>query len=113
MTGAGGPRAPSALATWADPRPGSGSTVMTTKATATATTTCGVTDRPSLPSRRVARRVEVSGSLSIAQDSAPIPIPIAGPRSIPGSPLTAIPSTAPTNMAGKTGPPRKALRDRA
>jgi len=36
--------------------------VMTTKATATATTTCGVTDRPSLPSRRVARRVEVRGS---------------------------------------------------
>ena len=49
----------------------------------------------------------------MAQVKAPMPIPIAGARSIPGRPLTAIPSTAPTNIAGKTGPPRKALRENA
>ena len=43
---------------------------------------------------------------------APIPMPIAGARLMPGSPLSAMPSTAPMNMAGNTGPPRKALSDR-
>ena len=74
--------------------------------------TSGVTDSPSAPSNRVASSVEVSGSRSIAAHIAPMPMPMAGARSIPGSPLTAMPSAAPMNIAGKTGPPRKALSDR-
>ena len=92
--------------------PGVGRIVVTTNATTTATMTSGVLCSPSPPSRRVASRTEVSGSRSIAQHIAPMPMPIAGARLMPGSPLRAMPSTAPMNMAGNTGPPRKALSDR-
>ena len=92
--------------------PGVGRMVVATYATTTATMTSGVICSPSLPSSRVASRTEVSGSRSIAQHIAPMPMPIAGARLMPGSPLIAMPSTAPTNMAGNTGPPRKALSDR-
>ena len=78
----------------------------------TATITCGVTTTPSLPIKMTASRVAVSGSRSIAQLIAPMPMAIAGARSMPGSPLAPMPTAPPMNRAGKTGPPRKALSDK-
>jgi IS5 family transposase len=92
--------------------PGTGSAFVTTNATTTATMTSGVTDTPSAPSNRMASSVEVNGSRSIAAHIAPMPIPMAGARSIPGNPLAAMPMAAPMNIDGKTGPPRNALSDR-
>ena len=70
------------------------------------------TKKPSVPNSRVPNRVEVMGNRSIAAHIAPIPIPMPAARAIPGSSAAAIPNTAPTNMAGKTGPPRNALSER-
>ena len=82
-----------------------------TKVTATATTTWGVTATPSVPIRRTASSVDVSGRRSIAAHMAPIPVAIPAARFMPGNALAAIPSAAPTNIEGKTGPPRNALRE--
>ena len=59
----------------------------------------------------MASSVEVNGSRSMAVHMAPMPMPIAGARSMPGSPVAAMPSTAPMNIEGKTGPPRNALSE--
>ncbi len=59
----------------------------------------------------MASRVEVNGSRSMVAHMAPIPMAMAGARSMPGSPLAAIPNAAPMNIEGKTGPPRNALSD--
>src|SRR3954453_511099 len=91
--------------------PGAGRTVVITNATTTATTTCGVTDTPSVPSNRVANSTEVRGRRNIAALIAPMPMATAGARLIPGNPAAAVPRTAPTNMAGNTGPPRNALSE--
>ena len=55
-----------------------------TNATTTATTTSGVTETPSAPSNRVASNVEVNGSRNIGAHMAPMPMPIAGARLMPG-----------------------------
>ena len=91
--------------------PGVGSTLVTTNPTTTATITSGVTETPSAPSSSTARRVDVRGNRSMATHMAPMPIAIAGAVLMPGSPAITMPSTAPTSMAGKIGPPRKALSE--
>ena len=83
----------------------------TTYATATAMIASGVTGTPSEPSSRLASRTEVSGSLSITADIAPMPMATAGTSGSPGRCDMAMPPAAPMNMAGKMGPPRKLLSD--
>ena len=85
--------------------------LLMTKATATATTTCGVTATPSTPIKTTARSVEVNGSRNMAAHMAPMPMPIPAAKFMPGNALAAIPSAAPMNIDGKTGPPRNAPRE--
>ena len=77
----------------------------------TATITSGVTASPSEASSKVASSTEVSGSRSIATVIAPMPMATAGTSGRPGRCDIAAPPTAPMNIAGKTGPPRKLLND--
>ena len=80
-----------------------------TKATTTATMTSGITASPSENSSSVASITEVIGSLSMETLIAPIPMATAGTSGRPGAWESSIPPAAPMNMAGNTGPPRKAL----
>ena len=59
----------------------------------------------------VAISTEVSGSRSTATVIAPIPMATAGTSGSPGRCDIATPPTAPRNIAGKVGPPRKLLID--
>ena len=70
-----------------------------------------MTARPSEASSRVASRTEVSGSLSITTDIAPMPMATPSTSGRPGRCDSATPPAAPRNMAGKVGPPRKLLSD--
>ena len=72
--------------------------------------TSGVTLSPSLAKSSTARRVEVSGSLSITVHMAPMPIATAGTSTRPGRWEPATPMAAPMNIDGNTGPPRNADR---
>lgn len=58
-----------------------------TKATATATTTCGVTSTPSTPVNTTANRMEVSGSRSLAAHMVPMHMPIAAAKFMPATHL--------------------------
>ena len=70
-----------------------------------------MTARPSEDSSREASRTEVSGSLSITTDIAPMPMATPSTSDSPGRCDSATPPAAPTNRAGKVGPPRKLLSD--
>ena len=59
----------------------------------------------------MASSTEVSGSLSITADIAPMPMATPDTSGSPGRCDIAIPPAAPMNMAGNTGPPRKLLID--
>ncbi len=79
--------------------------------TTTATITSGMTASPSLASSSVASSVELNGSRSITVLMAPMPMATPGTRVSPGRWAAAIPAAAPTNIAGKIGPPRKLDRE--
>ena len=81
------------------------------KATTTATMATGMAARPSVPSSSVASSTAVSGSRRSTAVIAPMPIATAGTRLIPGRWDMAMPPAAPMNIAGNTGPPRKALSE--
>ena len=70
-----------------------------------------MTARPSEASSRVASRTEVSGSRSITTDIAPMPMATPATSGSPGRCDSAMPPTAPMNIAGNVGPPRKLLSE--
>jgi hypothetical protein len=70
-----------------------------------------MTATPSEASSKEASKTEVSGSLSITTDIAPTPMATPSISGSPGRCDSAMPPAAPTNRAGKVGPPRKLLRD--
>ena len=84
---------------------------MTTCATTTETITSGITDarRRRAGVRRAAR---VEGQPEHRRTHGADPHADRGRELMPGAPRTAIPTAAPMNMDGNTGPPRKALSDR-
>lgn len=73
--------------------------------------TSGMTASPSEASRRVASSTEVSGSVSMTALIAPMPIAAPATAGSPGRCENAMPIAAPMYIAGKIGPPRKALSD--
>jgi len=85
----------------------------TTYATTTATITSGDSAMPSALMKSVARSTAVNGSPSMTAVIAPMPIAAPAIIGRPGRCERAIPPTAPMNMAGNTGPPRKQLSARA
>ena len=91
--------------------PGVGSSVVTTNETTTATMTSGVICRPSLPrgGSRAARRSAAAAASRSTSRRCPCRSPARG--SCRAGRSAAMPSTAPTNIAGNTGPPRNALSD--
>src|ERR1700761_6897483 len=76
-------------------------------ATTTATMTSGITASPSEDSSKVTSSTDDSGSRSTATVVAPMPMATAGTRGRPGRCDIAAPPTAPMNIAGNVGPPRK------
>ena len=84
---------------------------MRTNETTTATITWGVTVHPVGAHQHRGQQGRGQREPQHAAHIAPMPMPMAGARSIPGRPLAAMPSAAPMNMDGNTGPPRNALSD--
>ncbi len=80
-----------------------------TKETATETITSGIASRPLDSSSSVASSTEVMGSRSMAAVIAPMPMAAPAIKPRPGRCESAIPPTAPMNIAGKIGPPRNEL----
>ena len=70
-----------------------------------------MTARPSDASSSEASRTEVSGSLSITTDIAPMPMATPATSDSPGRCDSRTPPTPPRNRAGNVGPPRKLLSE--
>src|SRR5262249_2885224 len=78
--------------------------------TTTATMTNGVSVAALWAGITVASSTQVSGRRSIETDTAPIPIAVPVSMGSPGRCDIAIPSAAPRNSDGNTGPPRNEAR---
>ncbi len=76
-----------------------------------ATMIIGMSVGASLASRSDGSSTDTIGSRSIATVIAPIPVPTPMITGRPGTWESAIPPAAPRKSAGKTGPPRKLVRD--
>jgi hypothetical protein len=83
-----------------------------TYATVTEMITSGIASRPLDNSSNVASNTAVIGSRSMVAVIAPMPMAAPEIMSSPGRWESATPSTAPRNIAGKIGPPRKLLNAR-
>lgn len=70
-----------------------------------------MTRTPSEYSSRVASSTEVSGSVSMMADIAPMPMAAPVTGSSPGRCEISRPIAAPMNREGKIGPPRKLLSE--
>src|SRR5262245_51448172 len=80
-------------------------------ATTTATMISGATAIPDLDVKRRATTTDVSGSLNIATQAAPINEATACVSANPGRCEASRPPAAPRNNAGNVGPPRKLPRE--
>ena len=83
-----------------------------TYATVTEMITSGIASRPLDNSSNVASNTAVIGSRSMVAVIAPMPMAAPEIMSSPGTWERATPPTAPRNIAGKIGPPRRLLNAR-